>query len=377
MHAVVNRCAVRVFHVKHWAALFVGAVALCCDPVEDLIYPPSDVTPVPEGRFRVTFNTGPDVVRGFTPDGRIVYRTRGLPGLEDRWGIVSIDPAGGAATLEAAVYQLALEGSGQLQFDPGGRVLVLWKEPLPAVHGCPSPAPAPSPVVEIALLRLKRTDGLPLAQIPIRSLTLPTLSGAGTGNQIVRVTPADMELRSDGVDPFGPTVAQDGSGAAYVSDGETVFRVNLRDAALGLETVTSGAFPSVSRNGRLLAIAVPVALDSTVTVDTVSSGLFVCVQETRTIRAGSWEVRVVDLRNGSLRVLGAGLEPEFAPDGTRVLVRRETGLEWIGLEADQPARIAATDGAFAPALSPDGRTIAFSLMRDSADVFFVLADQNE
>ena len=361
-----------MFHVKRLAAVLFLGWQWACGPPSDVIFEPPLVSPVAEGdRFRVTFNPGPDVVRGFSADGRIVYRSRGLPGLEDRWGVLSVDPAGGSARLEASVYQAALSGSAQLRYDSAGRVLVLWRRPIPGTHGCPDPAPPPSPVIEVSLLRLEAVDGLPLSKIPTTTIPLPTIVGAGSGSQLVRVPPADQELRRHAVDPFGPALAPDGSGTAFLSDGETVFRIDLLDPDRPPVPVGSGAFPSLSPEGTVLAVAVPSGLDSASVFDTVVSGLFVCVQETRTIQAASWQIELIDLTDGTSRTLGAGIEPVFDPSGQRVLARRDQGLAWIDLAEGTVTSLASTGGAYAPAVSPDGETVAFSLDRDSSDVFFV------
>jgi hypothetical protein len=62
-----------------------------------------------------------------------------------------------------------------------------------------------------------------------------------------------------------------------------------------------GAFPALSPDGNLLAIAVPLGLDSTSGRCTV--GFCPCVQETVTITTTGWEITLYDLLEGSQRVL--------------------------------------------------------------------------
>ena len=86
-------------------------------------------------------------------------------------------------------------------------------------------------------------------------------------------------------------------------------------------------------------------------------------------------------RNGSVlvirddgtrsRVLTRGLEPQFAPDGTKVLFSSSTGLATVDVRGESIRRLTDTDGDRAATWSPDGRLIAF--VRDSS-IWVVRAD---
>ena len=85
-------------------AWLLAAVLCGCTEPEDVLFKPPVVEPVDEGhRFRLTNNPGPDVVRGFTPDGeRILYRSHGLTGFGEDWRILSVPVGGGPAREEGA-----------------------------------------------------------------------------------------------------------------------------------------------------------------------------------------------------------------------------------------------------------------------------------
>ncbi|MDH3497211.1 MAG: hypothetical protein OER21_10630 [Gemmatimonadota bacterium] len=369
-----------MFHVKHrlvvaaWlvGGCLAGTVLAGCDPPPDAIFTAPTVEPIEAGgRFRITFNSGPDVVRGFDPGGRLLYRSRGLVPFGEEWALLSVPPDGGTVREEVAVYRAAVTSPvANLRFDPTGRTLVLWREPVADVHGCGDPAPSPPSVVGLTLYHLPPRDGAPLSSVPARALELPNVSGAATPTQRVRRTPAEFEATLRGADPFGPAVVPDGS-AAIVSDGDSLWRIALGDPASPPEFVAVGAFPAVSPDGRTLAFAEPVGLDSTTTTTVVPRPFVSCVQTTVTISAAAWQVVLYDLASGGQAVLAPGLEPHFDITGARVLVRRDA-LYWVSRADGSEEALAGTSGAVAPALSPDGTRVAFSLGPvATADVYFV------
>lgn len=369
-----------MFHVKHrlvpaaWVAggCLVGSIIAGCETPPDAVFTAPVVEPIEAGgRFRITFNSGPDVVRGFDPGGRLLYRSRGLVPFGGEWALLSVPPDGGTVREEVAVYRAAVTSPvANLRFDPTGRTLVLWREPVADVHGCGDPAPPPPPVVGLTLYHLPPQDGAPLSSVPVRALELPNVSGAATPAQRVRRTPAELEATRSGADPFGPAVLPDGS-AAFVSDGDSLWRIVLGAPTAAPEFVAIGAFPAVSPDGRTLAFAEPLGLDSTTTTTVVTRPFVSCVQTTVTISAAGWQVVLHDLASGGQAVLAPGLEPHFDSSGARVLVRRD-GLYWVSRADGREEALAGTSGAVAPALAPDGSLVAFSLgPAATADVYFV------
>ncbi len=353
-----------------------AALVGCAEP-NDVLFTPLPVEPIAEdGRFRLTGNQGPDLVRGFTPDGaRIVYVSRGLAGFGEEWRILSIPAEGGAVREEAAIYRAAIEGDSlaQLVFDPGGRVLVSWKPAVAGIHGCGPPAPAGPNVIGLTLRRLDPEDGRALSSIPTRFIATNTVFGAATASQRIRILPVEGEIKTFGAEPFGPAVSHDGSGIGFISDGEAVWRVDLNNPTAPAESIGPGAFPALSADDRLLAVAVPTGVDSVITTVIVPAGLGACVQVTIAIMAAGWEIVLYDLSDGSTQLLAPGTEPRFHPATDRLLVRRVDGLYWVDLGTAQATLIPGTVGGHSPALSPDGSLLAFSAASTSGsqDVFFV------
>jgi hypothetical protein len=361
--------------------LWIAVMALAgCQEPDDTLFTAPALEPVEQGgRFRVTFNPGPDVTRGFTPDGaRIVYRSRGLGGFGDEWRLLSSPIDGvGAVREEAELYRAAVEDGpvGHITFDANGRTLSIWRPSIEGFHWCGPPTPVGPEVTELVLLRLGPEDGLPISSISMHSIIPPIVFLASTlGAELkrVRLTPAEQLVRTLGANPFGPVVAPTGDDIAYVSDGDNIWRVVLTDPAAPRELVGQGAFPALAPDGSLLAVALPTGVDSSMAVDTLVLGLGLCIQETVTISATGWQTMVYDLAADSSWVVTAGRYPQFDPSGTRLLVRRGDGLHWITLASGTEALVPGTSGAYAPSVSSDGSIVAFSLVGAAGpDVYFV------
>ncbi len=342
-----------------------------CDAPDDVLFVPPVVEPleIRPGVFRITYNRDVDVVRGFTPDGtRIVYRSRGLAGFGEGWRILSVPVDGGQVHEEAAIYRQALRSPvGHLLIQGDRRVLVVWRREAAGAEtckGCPG-----LPVIGLSILRLNAADGAPLSAFPTRSLFLPNHASTSPCDHRVRLTPTEREVVDRGVDPYGPVIAPNTSVGVY-SDGDVLWRFDLDDPTVPRDSIGTGAFPALSPDGTLLAAAIPLGADSV--SDFCSFGLCPCIQETVTITASAWSVVVHDLTGGTVDTVASGMEPQFAPDGSRLLVRRIDALYWIDLSSGSEELIAGTSGAYAPRIAPDGSVLAFSTSLDgNPDVFFV------
>ncbi len=348
------------------ALLAAGLSIAGCDTPDDEIFTPPIVAPIEvDGRFRVTFNTGADVVRGVTRDGaRILYRSQGLTGFGPEWRILSIPATGGEVREEAGLYRAALRDSiAQLRFDAGGRTLVTWKFGPAGIGSCGPPAAVGPTAMLLVVFRLDEVDGRPVAALPTRVIPTPSVIRSFIGplrmlHLQVTILPAELEIRTFGVDPYGPAVDQVGIG--YLSDGTTIWRLDLADPTLSPDSIAQGVFPALSTQGDQLAFSVPTGLSSVTDTTVVPFGLGSCTQETITIRASGWDVVLYDLAAGTSVLLGEGVEPQFDPAGGRVVVRRPDGLYWIDVGTGGASFIAGTEGAYSAAVSPDGSFLAFS-----------------
>ena len=369
-------------------ALFLGALLAAgtsaCQPPSDVLVEPEKYAPAmePDGRFRVTSGVTPAEPRGFTPDDRLVFRTRDLPPFGSGWVLVSVPTDSGYVREEAAVYRRALvDEIGALAQLDDRRVLATWKEPLALVQGCPEPAP-PVPVpVAFTLHALPPQDGPALSNIPTRfvsaGVTAPRSEPGppnAVGNVRVRATPAAREITARGGNPYGPVLVPGGHDVIY-ADGERIWQASMADTSQPATFVAAGAYPALSAGGGQLAYARPVGVDSTVEVIIVPAGLGVCVQEHVEITATGWEVIVRDLSTGTEQILGEGLEPAFDPLSARLLVRGPSELEWIDLATGMRTSIRPTTNAFAPFTALDGSILTFAVAEGGVPSVYFLPIQ--
>ncbi|MDH4349580.1 MAG: hypothetical protein OEW56_00340 [Gemmatimonadota bacterium] len=374
--------------MKLWSSIAWGlllmAGSFACESPSDVIVEPPSFTPLQDqaGRYRVTFGPGPDAVRGFLPDGRLLFRTYDLAPFGKDWILASVPLDSGVVREEVAAYRPALlHPVGTLTSDGALRVLGAWHVAAPGLDGCPdssvtsagTPGPAPrtpSPVA-ITLYTLPATDGTPLASLPRRFVSIPTVTGRGTTQQRVRVGPAVRDADERGANPFGPVLLA-GSVEAIISDGEQIWQASLTDTSAPPVLIGTGAYPAVSADGRLLAFARPLGLDSIVTTFSIPLGFLSCNEEHVEVTATSWEIVVRNLESGAEQVLTEGRDPAFAPAGDRLVVRGPD-LRWVDLASSVITPIVGTTGGFAPAINGDGTVLAFSLVNPDtdADVYFL------
>ncbi len=349
-----------------------------CDTPESEIFTPEPGGPVDVGNgvFRVTFSDGPDFARGFTAGGdTIIYRSRGLEGFGDDWVILAVPLEGGAVSEEAAVYRRALKDPvGNLAYGQNSRILVTWKPPTPGVTSCPGPC-VQLPVFTLSFTRLELTDGPPLSKLVRRTVGVDASFPDSSVDFVVEFVPALQELARSGGDPFGPALIP-GTSDAVISDGVSLFRIDLADSTVPPIQLAPGAFPAVSPGGRVVAASVPASVGFGVdSVCTVVAGLGACRQRTVIPAFSTWNTVIIDLETlAGSTLLGEGVEPQFDPAGARVLVRRNSGLVWIDLLDSRETPLPGTEGATGPVISPDGKWVAFTSSRfGSPDVFLVRA----
>ena len=238
----------------------------------------------------------------------------------------------------------------------------------------------PNRWVGVRMLSLKATDGVPLSHVPDRYLdfglvfpfpkAITAIGSRLQTNQTVRRIPSLTRAEEDGSNPHGPAISADG-GRAWVSTGELLYEVDLRNSTIAARLVAEGAYPDLSPDGSRLVVTVPTALDSTVHVDTVPFQFVDCIQETRYIAAARWEIVVHDLASGVQETIGEALEARYLPDG-RMVVVTPAGLGTLDPSTGTTTPIPLGEGGRNPVVMPDGR-IAFTADHfGNPDVFYLM-----
>lgn len=378
------------------AVLAASALAPACKSPSDVLYEPPSLAPKldEQGRLRVTFGPGADVLRGFTPEGRLLFNADELAPFGSGGILASVPPDGGQVREEAGIYRPAFpDPIGTLVWQGAGgahRLLALWKQAIPGYDACPdssmttegTPGPAPIPLspVNVEIYSLPAQDGGAIVSIPSRPVPITPVvtknyypdNAKGYTLKRVRVAPAQRDVARTGANAFGP-VTLPGTDAMVYSDGERLWQASIADTSEAPVLIGDGAYPAVSPDGHWMAYARPLGLDSTEQVFLIENPLQDCIETYVEMTAGSWDVVLRDLVTGEEEVLGAGVEPVFDPLGDRLVVREGGDLRWLSLSTQASIPIAGTRGAFAPAISPDGNLLAFSLFSTgtNSDVYYL------
>lgn len=195
-----------------------------------------------------------------------------------------------------------------------------------------------------------------------------------TGTHVIEVHPFHTVWREEGT-PFHRTSwSPDGSRIVF-SDG---LRLHLwtpgEGGAAPVPGTDDGVSPAWSPDGGWIAFTRLERLDSRFTrCEVVIFGFPVCAEEQTVWEIGRRTLTLVSADGSRLRALGPGQEPAWGPDGATLYYRREGRLWRVRADGTGAGAIPGTDGGRDPAVSPDGRHLAFARqMPDGQHDLFVV-----
>lgn len=237
--------------------------------------------------------------------------------------------------------------------------------PCAPVNALQNPCPLTQPILDTGALRVRRLDATqPSAADPSVGIVFagpdPGLRLASGSPYTMQAFPFQQMYRDDRAVVLRPSWAPDNQRIVF-SDGLNLRLWRVGDAA---STVIPGTFdgtsPAWSPLGDRIAFAVLERVDSTrVTCTACARG-----DEFETHLRWMYETRprvVTIAPDGSNPVVvGEGDEPAWTPDGQSIYMRR--GNEIVRVPAGGGTPVALPQASFgrAPAVSPDGRWLAFS-----------------
>lgn len=367
----------------HLLAICSMLLLIGCEVDRGFVVPPDPGAPleVRPDIFRLTFHRQPDLVPHWLDSVTVGYRSRNFALFEaplDTGALLLARSIRGGPSQERGrrlreqgtplnLLAMSAPVTGSAQF------IAFWQRAPNDVAVCRLPCPG----VAARGASVVRTDGAAtdsLLLLPRWDLQFDRIrDSVGLTDRFVdvRFLPADADALTRGTNPFGPAVS--GASPAFVlSDGAAIYRGSGVPGDPMLDSVTAGAYPALSPDGRLLAFTRIALSDSTTETCTVFAGLGSCIQTTTTVLEASREIWLHTLATGDEQMLLAGAEQAaFDADGSRVVVVTAAGLAWVDVASGGTTPIPNTAGAHSPAVSPDGRYVAFvAEWSGQPDVYF-------
>jgi hypothetical protein len=378
------------------AAVLSGSLLLligCRGDVET--FEPPDLVRGETGRL--TFSASDDRSPAWTPSGdAILYHTNGLVGVDSGPGVlVRISVASGSAqALFPTVQSPDIVGEQWLLAPtprPDGAAVAFAEiaATWPA-HPCElnlvvrlvctparSPAEAEQPPLQLIAIHARELETAgPLS-------ANPTFEFRAEGTQIVPGAPKlsitvdhpyQQLFARDRPATFRPTWSPDGTRLAF-SDG---LRLLIWTVGSGtpepVPNSEDGVWPAWSPDGEWIAFTRLERADSTgVFCDYRGSfGTTVCSQQRKEYLSGAHVLSLIRPDGGELRELAEGDEPAWAPDGSALYFTAQNRIMSVPVGGGSPQAVPGTENGREPAVSPDGRLLAFAkLEEDNHNIWVV------
>lgn len=239
---------------------------------------------------------------------------------------------------------------------------------------CPMP-PFPGPqfdsagshaFLKRAVLRVRPVNSAAVTDAARLIVDFAGRTGDNTGAITVVAHPFHRMFDLDGVPFFRPSWSPDGSRIVY-SDGSNlrVWTVGQPTSAI-LPNTADGVLPAWSPDGTWIAFSKPFRGTSQSfgcqgwrEGDVLPAAQFATTVFTPYTRENA-ELLIVRPDGTGLRSLGIGDGPAWTSDSRTIIAHRDDNLYRISIDSPAASAIANTLAAFEPALSADGRFLAFA-----------------
>jgi hypothetical protein len=216
---------------------------------------------------------------------------------------------------------------------------------------------AANPLLVSAVIRVRQLDNTGVEmRMPIQ------FSGGSALNPIAY--PFQRQFERDRSQIFRPSWSPDGTRLIF-SDGLQLFMWTLGTAvATPIPNTEDGVWPAWSPNGDVIAFTRLFREGSHIVNCACRLSDRISVPMTRTIHhdrnARTGQLVTIRIDGTDARNLGIGEAPTWTPDGQFILVARDGAIWRIAADGSTATAVPTTAFGFEPAVSPDGRWLAFS-----------------
>jgi dipeptidyl aminopeptidase/acylaminoacyl peptidase len=360
-----------------------------------------DVTPpgsagagVPASVGRLTTSDGEDRSPAWSPTGdSVYYSAEGFGDLPPAPGVLVGLPRDGGPALEMLKnVQLPNEAGVFPWFvapalsPEGDRVAFVQIAPLQSIDdfcfaalaslSCvPEREGSDLPPLREVIVRVRARDATgPLEEDPALSVAMPGATRVEGPNEygapvlhIVRDYPFQQLFDEDRAFIFRASWAP-GGGRLVLSDGLRLLVWSVGDGqAEAVPGSEDGIEPAWSPDGEWIAFSRIERADSSNAVCIYSPFGAQCVQERTDYVPGRRILSLIRPDGSDLRELGEGDEPAWSPDGATVFFRHADQIWSVPARGGAAVPVPGTTGGREPAVSPDGRFLAFARRGNDGD----------
>jgi Tol biopolymer transport system component len=190
--------------------------------------------------------------------------------------------------------------------------------------------------------------------------------------------PFQLAYRNRGEMVFRATWSPDGRRVAF-SDGLQLLLWDISTtAAAAIPNSTDAVSPAWSPTRDRIAFTRIARIDSARTTcrcrepETPLDTFFPDTHVRWTYTTGTPTITLIDANGSNSMVVGAGEDAAWSPDGNTLYYRTRDGIYRVAPTGGTPVLIAQTQGARSPAVSPDGKWLAFTKGTDTDQNVWVL-----